>query len=116
MFYRTVVQEVLLYGSETWVLSASMERKVEGTHTGFLQQITGNHAGRLGDRTWEMPGAEGVWESAVTQSDMTYIGRRKATVEKWATLSPLVKVCTWETGYEGGGGRRREAWWCLELT
>ena len=35
MFYRAVVQAILLYGSETLVLSAAMEKKVEGAHTGF---------------------------------------------------------------------------------
>ena len=89
MFYRAVVQAVLLYGSETLVLSAAMERKVEGAHTGFLQQITGKRARRLGDGTWKTPGAEGVREAAATQSDMTYIGRRQATVAQWVALHPL---------------------------
>ena len=40
-FYRAVVQAILLYGSETWVLLASMEKQIEGTHTDFLQMITG---------------------------------------------------------------------------
>ena len=51
MFYRVVIQAVLLFGDETWVLSAAMERKVEGTHTGFLWKITGKQAQRLPDRT-----------------------------------------------------------------
>ena len=44
MFYRLVSQTVLLLGYETWILSAPMERKVEGIHTSFLQQITGGLA------------------------------------------------------------------------
>ena len=33
MFYRAVVQAILMYGSEMWVLLATMEKKVEGdTH------------------------------------------------------------------------------------
>ena len=39
MFYRAVIQAVLLFGSETWILLEAMERKVEGTHTGFLRKI-----------------------------------------------------------------------------
>ena len=31
-FYRAVVQAILLYGSETWILSASMAKRIEGTH------------------------------------------------------------------------------------
>ena len=36
IFYSAVVQAIILYGLETWVLSAEMERKVEGIHTEFL--------------------------------------------------------------------------------
>ena len=46
-FYRAVVQAILLYVSETWVLSESMEKRVEGTHTEFLKLIMGKRARRL---------------------------------------------------------------------
>ena len=36
IFYRVLLQAILLYRSETRVLSAAMERKVEGIHTEFL--------------------------------------------------------------------------------
>ena len=36
IFYRGVVQKILLYGLETWVLLAATERKVEGIYTEFL--------------------------------------------------------------------------------
>ena len=51
MFYRILVQTILLYGSETWVLSAEIYRTVEGIHTRFLQHIAGKRAQRLGDGT-----------------------------------------------------------------
>ena len=59
-FYRAVVQAILLYGSETWVLSESMENRVEETHTDLLRLITGKRASQLGDRIWETPGSEGM--------------------------------------------------------
>ena len=45
-FYRAVMQAILLYGSEMWVLLASMEKRVEGKHTEFLRMITGKRAKR----------------------------------------------------------------------
>ena len=57
MFYRAVAQTVLLFVSETWVLSALMKIKVEGTHTSFLRQITGNQAQGNADRRWVTPRA-----------------------------------------------------------
>ena len=41
MFYSLVVQVVLLVGSVYWVLSTATGIIAEGTHTGFLQKITG---------------------------------------------------------------------------
>ena len=55
---------------------AAMEKKVEGVHMAFLGHITGKIAQWVVDGTWEMPGAGVVQEAAVTQSGMTYIGRR----------------------------------------
>ena len=67
IFYRAVVQAILLYGLETWVILTSMERKVDRVHIGVLRQITGKRARQLKYGTWETPGAEGVREAAVTQ-------------------------------------------------
>ena len=36
IFYRLVVQTILLYGSETWVILAAREKTVEGIHTEFF--------------------------------------------------------------------------------
>ena len=69
-----------------------MERKVEGIHTGFLRRIMGKRTRRLVDRTWDTPGAEGLQEAAETQSAMTYLRKRKATMEQWVTLRPLYEV------------------------
>ena len=33
--YCTVVQAVLLFGAETWVLLAPMENRLEGAHVGY---------------------------------------------------------------------------------
>ena len=43
-FYRAVVQVVLLFGSETWVLTTAMIQKLEGVYVGFLRQVTGKKA------------------------------------------------------------------------
>ena len=39
-FYHAVVQAVLLFGAETWMLLATMSKKLEGMHVGFLSQVT----------------------------------------------------------------------------
>ena len=68
MFYRSVTQEVFLFVSETWILSAAMERSVEGTHTGFFRKIIGKWARRKSDGTWVNSKQKLVREAAVIQS------------------------------------------------
>ena len=51
---------VLLFGSYTWVLSAEKDRMVDGTHNGFLIQITGKWARQKADGMWVTPRAEVV--------------------------------------------------------
>ena len=67
IFYRAVVQTILLYGSETWVILEAMKKKVEGAHTDFLRQMTGNLARQIVDGTWETPRAEVVREATGTK-------------------------------------------------
>ena len=51
--YRGVVQEVLLFGAETWVLTAAMLQKIEGVHVGFLRQVAGMTVRNLVVNTWQ---------------------------------------------------------------
>ena len=51
IFYRAVVQAVLLFSSDAWVLLAAMERTVGGTHIRFMRQIMGKRMLRRADGT-----------------------------------------------------------------
>ena len=66
MFRLVVVQTVVLFGEEPWVLSEAMSRKLEGVHVGFLRQITGKGAVRGKDGTWRQVAAEKVLDKAGT--------------------------------------------------
>ena len=52
-FYRAVVQAVIIFEAETWVLMAEMLQKLEGVHVGFLQQLAGLKARNMGINTWQ---------------------------------------------------------------
>ena len=51
-FYCAVVQAVVIFRVETWMLSAPMAKKPEGVHVGFLMQVTGLKTNRLKDGSW----------------------------------------------------------------
>ena len=52
MFYREVVQAVLLFGYKKWVLLAAISNNLEGVYVGFLRQVTGKMAKRHRYGTW----------------------------------------------------------------
>ena len=71
MLYRSVTQAVILFVSDTWVVSVAMEIIAEKNHTGFLRQITGKWERRKADKTWSTPEVKQVWEASEIESDTT---------------------------------------------
>ena len=53
MFYGAVVQAILLYGLETWLLLAASERNIEGSHTGSPRHIAGKRERQISDGIWK---------------------------------------------------------------
>ena len=52
-FYRVVVQAVLFFGAETWVILVPMLQRLEEAHVGVLRQVTVKHAMRQRNRSWK---------------------------------------------------------------
>ena len=102
MFYRVVVQKVLLFGAETWVFSEAMYSNMEVVHVGLLGWTMEQRAVRQEDGTWRQVSAEKFLDNSVTPSPGTYIDRRQETVSEWVALRPILEVCDRETCYEGG--------------
>ena len=40
-FFRTTIESVLLYGAESWTLTNSMCRRLDGTYTTMLRAVVG---------------------------------------------------------------------------
>jgi hypothetical protein len=49
--YKAVIQAVLLYGSESWALTESMERRLQSFHSRCARYITGQHIRQNSDGT-----------------------------------------------------------------
>ena len=94
MFYRLVVQAVPLFGSDSWVVLAAMERTVKCAPTGLLIQITGKQARRDPDETWVTLAVGEVMGASGMQSVATYIVRRQGMVSQWMVMIPIFEVLT----------------------
>jgi hypothetical protein len=63
IFYRTVVMYVLLYGSETWVLTKDMMRQLCSFHRRCCWGITGEFIHQGEDGEWICPDSNDVMKS-----------------------------------------------------
>ena len=90
MFYQAVVQVVLLFGSETWVLLSAMSRKLEGVHMGFLRQVMGKKYKQQRDGTCRSAAAAKALKEAGNKTLEAYIDKWQATVAEWLELIPIL--------------------------
>ena len=51
-FFKAVVQQVLLFGAETWVVTPNIEQALRGFLHGVARRLTGRQARREKDGDW----------------------------------------------------------------
>ncbi|EJK60561.1 hypothetical protein THAOC_19061 [Thalassiosira oceanica] len=97
MFYKAVIQSVLLYGSETWSLSDSSMRRLEGFH--FLaacRMARVNRPRRVqrdGTCQWSYPSKDDVYEEVGLFPIRHYIEVRRQTVAAYIVNQPIFDRC-----------------------
>ena len=109
MFYLEVVQAVLIFGADTWVLLAAMSQNLEGMHVGFLRKMTDQKEKRQRNGTCRSEAAAKVIKEARTHTLGAHIDKRQATLVDYVALRPILEICDRDTVYEGGG-RFWELW------
>ncbi len=80
MFYKATVQAVLLYGSETWSLSPSSMKHLEGFHIRAAWRMSGKRPERNVDGSWMYPRSEEVLEAVGMKSIVHYVDVQRQTV------------------------------------
>jgi hypothetical protein len=112
-FYLTIVQSVLLYGSETWVLSQYCLRRLEAFHHKCARWLCGRHIRRLPDNTWEYPPSIEVLAACALSPLQTYIAKRRTTLLQYATTSSvLYQTCV---SASPSAAKLRPVWWRNQL-
>ena len=92
-FYKTIIQSVLLYGSETWVTSKQMIRMLRSFHHRCARFITGKHIWQDTEGNWHCPSSKEVLKMAGLKEIEIYIEQRKTTLMKYANERPVYKIC-----------------------
>ena len=92
MFYKAVVQFVLLFGSETWALTESL-RVLEGFHIRSAYRATVNVPRKLNNNTWVYPKNKDVLEEVGLFTIREYIEMRRQTIANTIVDRPIFKLC-----------------------
>jgi hypothetical protein len=110
MVYKAVVQSVLLFGSETWLLSQPMLKALEGFHQSVACFIAGKQP--YLDRwmgEWVYPSINKVLEEVGMYSIDHYVKKRQNTVADYVTTRPIFDLCQESEWSTGSHSSRR--WW-----
>ena len=84
---------VMLYGSETWVLTLYMGRVLCRFHQRVALRLTERQPQRGSNRGWVYPLLEDALEEAGLQEVETYISRHQNTVAQFIVTSPIMELC-----------------------
>ena len=108
-FFKVVVQQVLLFGAETWVLNPRIERVLDSFMHGAARRIMGRHPRRGWDGKWYSPSLVGAMKEAVFKEIRKVITNRQNTAAQYIATRPLLDL------YEGvkqrGRARVSRRWW-----
>eukprot|EP00956_Cyclotella_meneghiniana_P003690 scaffold4479_cov46-Cyclotella_meneghiniana.AAC.3 len=110
MFYKAVIQLVLLYGSETSALTATARKCLEGFHIRSAYRMARVHKPtRNPDGSWTHPASAGVLEEVGLYSIDHYIGVRRQTVANYIRDRPIFDIYRNESRRPGTSPRLM--WW-----
>ena len=108
-FYIAVTQQVLLFGSETWVLTKKLEAALNAFQVRVARRLTGRMPRRGRDGKWLYLSLEGATKDAGIVRARTLVLRRQNTVSQFVATRPILGLCE---GMERRGGTRvPQRWW-----
>ena len=111
MFYKAIVQAVLLFGSETWTLTGPMLRYLEYFHHRVARHLTGERPRFPADENrWTKAPIDEVLNDAGLFPIAEYISRRRNTIVEYVATRPILDLCS-ETDRRSGSSYRRKYWW-----
>ena len=111
-FYRTILQQTLLFGSSTWVLSQTALMRLERFHARCARGMTHRHIQRQSDGTWVYPSTAEVLEACDLQPLSVYIQRRRDTLlQHYATAESVLYGKCWSVTETGP--TKSWLWWQL---
>jgi hypothetical protein len=93
-FYLAVVQAVLLYGSEAWVISLQAMARLEGFHIRAAWRMAQRHKPRRGPwKEWIYPKSEDVLKECRMTTIAEYVHIHRQTIAVYVATRPILPEC-----------------------
>ena len=108
-FFKAVVQQVLLFGAETWVLTPRIERVLESFMHRDARRITGIQLRRGWYGKWYYTSLREAMREAGVVEIRKSITRRQNMVAQYIATLPILDLCEWTT--QRVGVRVSWQWW-----
>ena len=112
MLYTAVVQVVLLYRSESWVMSLRICKALGGFHRQIIQQLTGRMPYWGGGGKWFYPPPGEAMAEAGLQDIETYVARHQNTGAQYISSRPIMDLFL--AAGSCPGARFSKRWWYQE--
>jgi len=110
MFYKATVQAVLLFGSETWNLTPTAMKRLEGFHIWAAYRMARvNKPRRSPTNKWTYPSLEDVLDEVGMHTIAEYIAVRRQTIMAFIVNWPIFSFCV--AGERRRGTSPRQFWW-----
>jgi hypothetical protein len=114
-FYKSVIQAVLLFGSETWCLTPALQARLDGFHIRAAYRMAKVHRPkRHPDGSWTYPASEDVLKECGLQTMSEYVRRRRNSIAEYVATRPLLQTC--KDGEPRRGTPHRLWWWEQEFS
>ena len=111
-FFKAVVQAVLLFLAEMWVLTPMIERALESFMHGAAHRIMGNQPRIGGGGKWTYPPLKEAMLGAGFEGIRKAVTRRQNTDVQYITTQPILDLC--ERATHRVGARVYQRWWNQE--
>ncbi len=109
-FYQAIIQAILLYGSESWVISWTAMARLEGFHIRAAYRMAKtNRPKREPNREWIYPRSKDVLKECGMRTMEEYILACRQTIAVYVATRPILNEC--RQGERKRGAIPRHWWW-----
>jgi hypothetical protein len=110
LFYKATIQTVLLYGSETWVITNEILQLLTSFHHGIARQLTRRFPHPIPNTDeWNHPSIQETLQIAGLFPITEYLKQRRGYLEQYARQLSILHEC--QASIQTENPTRRVFWW-----